>query len=181
MIDLLKPFYRLVDDVVSRMSNNKRRKLFEIIKKFVIVGSAVIKDKKTWAGDDDIDVYLYEPDHAARQRDMNFIKNNFPFDMEEALNIDILPYISTDHYANDEGVILTDYLFNEKREYYTESLGIMRVLNTYGFYITKLAALCERKEKRDYEALRAVYEDATKSDEVKDTILKFKLYEFVIQ
>ena len=177
LLELLGPFYRLIDDVVMNYSKNQKMDLFRILGKFVVIGSTVLGDLKTWENDNDLDFYLYEPDSKIREKDLRRVDGLIPDYVEQAVNLDLLPGLSTDKYTNDDYLSLTDYIFDVKKEVYTQRLGIMRTLTFEGFFITKLAAICDRDLETDYKALKVVYElfENKLPKEIQKTIQEFGL------
>lgn len=168
-------FYNTIDELMRTLSTNQKKKLYELLPNLVLVGSTVIRDKKNWDNDDDIDFYYYEPNSELRNRNFKCLDKIIPKKYEEACNLDLLPYISTNGFNNGP-INLTDYVFGHEKEFFTEQVGLLRAINYHGFLITKLAALSTRQEPRDFMAIQLIYELLDElPDKVEDTITNFGL------
>jgi len=161
----------------------------QYLRKCFLVGSTIIGEEKTWSNDNDIDFYYYE-NSSKRRKNLNKLIE-IVSSRESGLDFDFLQLISTDNYRSiiEPEKKLTRHVFEDKRDCFSEKKGVMRFLNLDGFFITKLASMCDRHSENDYKALEAVYKmltgfspgnkenDRALSPEIQDTIKEFQLEE----
>jgi hypothetical protein len=148
----LDGFHRSINYLMeSKLSRTKKIELFNFLKGVYVVGSVVINVN------DDLDLYFHHPDPEVKRKRVKRLNHLIPPYLEQTLNLDFLSFLSTDRFYNNNGRSLTNHIFTDNKELYTDKLGYIRVLNFKGFFIIKLNALFDRDEERDYQALKFVY------------------------
>ena len=150
-------FYLVHDtirDELNEVDKDKKDDFLEMVPHIVLVGSGAIGKLKNWINkEEDMDLFYFEYDKKARYRNSDKLYSLIPGYIEQDFKLDLLSDLTTDDFTNSDGITLTQYVFGDKGDYYTEKLGRARMINFYGFFITKLAAVCKRDETRDYMAL----------------------------
>jgi hypothetical protein len=197
MAEIIIQALRQIDDIMSRASRNVQR----LLSSTFLVGSTVLKDNVNWnvtpwKEDNDVDLLYYNPVDKERKKGINKLSNYFALNKFSELNIDLIQFIDTDEFMNDANETLTNYIFNTKKEKFTQK-GYIRVLNLQGLFLTKLAmihsnknlhsinekemknACVEYKNNKNYMALKIIYEKEFNKNlpyEVKEAINAFNKF-----
>jgi hypothetical protein len=156
---------------------NQPKGIFYLLRNCYLIGSTVASSILDLENDNDIDIYYYE---NSKNKNRNMRKLYTSLSLSEILNIDLLPYIITDNFHSSSGKCLTDYIFDEKKEAFSKKAGQIRALNFEGLFMTKLAALSCRDERRDKMAIKAIIKewDNVLPKDVKTAIENFNLAPF---
>lgn len=151
---------KLVFEIVEslKLEFPDARELNNLLSRCFLVGSKVLLNNNS-----DTDVYYYDnsPNRERNIKRLEYMLNKAGLTDPDSLNIDIHPPLATSDYfsINDPSKTLTDYLFSEKKEVFTEQKRIMRMLNHKGLFITKLTAIIGRDADKDFDALSVLYKE----------------------
>ncbi len=153
--EIINNLFNSFSFVLEHYSKSKRNELLKLLRNTFLIGSSILGSNKTWDNDNDIDLFFYIAGEK-RIKKFNRLCKLIPYTVEETFNLDIIQYISTDEFNNNKQT-LTDYLFNTNKKEFSFKKGIINVITPEAYFITKIASLHNRYEKRDYLALKVLY------------------------
>ncbi|MDD4353505.1 MAG: hypothetical protein PHN56_03545 [Candidatus Nanoarchaeia archaeon] len=165
---------------MNTLLDNQPNQAMYLIRNCYLVGSTVASNLINLENDNDIDIYYYEYGPKRNKNMMKLYKLLSASNLDQICEVDLLSFIITDKFYSSEKKCLTDYIFGEKKEVFSNKVGTLRALNLDGFFLTKLATRCCRNEQRDKNAIKAVLDnwDNTLPKEVQVAIDNYYLSQY---